>query len=144
MKIHVAPVCMLYQPSNKMHAIIKETADVYAAIQCRATRVTFKNKKLVHELEHMVDVKYLNVQSLNLKTLPKLPPTLISLDCSDNELTKLPNLPGTLVELNCSENNLIQLPNLSWTLERLDCSDNQLRRVAALPPLKKLRCKKNI
>ena len=55
---------------------------------------------------------YLNLNSLQLNSLPPLPPWLIRLDISGNCLTDIQELPAGLKMLNVSNNRLTALPPL--------------------------------
>ena len=72
-------------------------------------------------------------QSFVVQLTTSLPSTMVTLNCSDNQLTQLPDLPSTLVTLNCSYNRLTQLPSLPSTLVRLYCTWNQLTCLPDLP-----------
>ena len=67
-----------------------------------------------------------------LKSLPPLPPNLITLSCYNNQLTSLPPLPSTLQTLICHHNQLTSLPPLPQGLSHLDCSNNQLTSLPIL------------
>ena len=77
---------------------IHTQADVEAAIEHRAQRVTFQNDSLVKHLSRMSRVKYLTINDTTLRKLPPLPPALKVLNCSHNALKHLPTLPSTLKE----------------------------------------------
>ena len=77
---------------------------------------------------------YLNVQNVGLTSLPGiLPPRMLSLHCSNNQLMQLPLLPSTLQVLYCESNQLTSLPSLPNNLSTLDCSGNQLTVLPSLP-----------
>jgi len=64
-----------------------------------------------------------------------LPNTLTYFDCSGNgSITGLPNLPPSLVYLNCSTNEISNLPTLPNSLTYLNCGNNgQMDSLPALP-----------
>lgn len=74
----------------------------------------------------------LDLSSLGLTKLPKLPDNLKYLECDHNELTSLPTLPSNLLYLACDRNYLTTLPPLPDSLEALTCSMNT---ITSLPPL---------
>jgi len=126
------------------HIIIFDRSDLETAIEHRVMRVTIMSKALVSQLFRMPHVKYLVVSKLQLTELSTLPPTLVTLDCSENRLTELPTLPPTLVELNCKQNWIKRLPTLPSTLIELDCGYNPISVLPALPPtLENLDCSNN-
>lgn len=106
--------------------VIRKQADADAAIEHRAIHVTFKNGNLVKNLVDMPHVKYLHINRTQLTELPKLPSTLVVLNCDFNRLVKLPPLPSTLIGLSCSYNKLVKLPTLPPNLKGLKCSSNAL------------------
>jgi Leucine-rich repeat (LRR) protein len=85
------------------------------------------------------------LRNLNLRVLPDLPPNLIKLDCSNNQITTLPdNLSNNLILLNCSRNYLSNLPELPHNLKTLKCGNNELTTLPTLPPnLVELNCNNN-
>jgi Leucine-rich repeat (LRR) protein len=81
-----------------------------------------------------------------LSFLPKMPPTLKYLDCSENQLTSLPELSTTqLHTLLCNYNKLIELPRLPKTITEINCSNNQLSSLSNVREtiLKTLICNNN-
>ena len=69
---------------------------------------------------------------------------IVSIDCSNNQLTELPTLPYTLEEFYCSGNILTELPKLPDFLKYLDCSNNKLTELQELPDsLENLNCNYN-
>lgn len=86
----------------------------------------------------------LEIDSLDLETLPALPANVTHLNCSFNRLTKLPQLPDGLRELICFDNQLQELPTLPSGLKELICFNNQLQQLPVLPNgLEKLYCFSN-
>eukprot|EP00878_Enallax_costatus_P025678 GHUV01027497.1.p2 GENE.GHUV01027497.1~~GHUV01027497.1.p2 ORF type:complete len:151 (+),score=24.57 GHUV01027497.1:60-455(+) len=81
---------------------------------------------------------------LQLRQLPKLPSSLVRLDCSG--LQQLPSMPGSLRQLDCQGcTQLVVLPQLPPSLEFLNCSDclklQRLPNVSELPNLQTLSCR---
>lgn len=78
-------------------------------------------------------LKVLNASDCSLDSLPtNLPPGLLQLLCSDNDLNFLPALPTSLYDLQCgNENNLTSLPPLPNGLKTLGCGGNS---ITSLPP----------
>ncbi len=80
----------------------------------------------------------------NINALPALPSSLVNLDCSMNIITEMPTIPSTLCTLNCWQNNLTTLPALPSTLTTLNCFQNKLTSLPALPSsLARLVCEEN-
>jgi len=77
--------------------------------------------------------RYLDLGTLNLRTLPRLPINVKRLSCAFNKLTHLPNLPESLEELVCFDNRLRSLPKLPNTLTTLICFSNNLTILPKLP-----------
>ena len=60
--------------------------------------------------------------------------SLMSLDCSNNNLTELPFLPNPyLKQIRCANNLLTRLPLLPESLISLDCSGNKINYITSLP-----------
>ncbi|MGY4199072.1 NEL-type E3 ubiquitin ligase domain-containing protein [Bradyrhizobium sp. USDA 4520] len=77
----------------------------------------------------------LNLESLSLTSLPRLPSAIVVLDLPFNRLTTLPDsLPASLRRLNVSANQLTSLPALSTELRGLDASFNRLRSLPEVLP----------
>lgn len=71
---------------------------------------------------------------------------LTYLDCSSNSLTSLPSLPSTLQTLNCSNNKITSFNNLQncSSLKTLNCSNNQISSTSNLPTnIETLNCSSN-
>jgi len=104
----------------------------------------------------MIKVKYSNNTIKEFKTFNQKKKlkhdsyTVISIDCSNNELTQLPenmNLPNLQV-LDCYNNKLTHLPkNMNFpNLQKLNCYDNKLTHLPEnmnLPNLQELNCSYN-
>ncbi|MBO4227558.1 NEL-type E3 ubiquitin ligase domain-containing protein [Bradyrhizobium neotropicale] len=77
----------------------------------------------------------LDLESLFLTSLPRLPTGIVVLDVPFNRLTTLPNsLPASLQRLDVRGNQLTSLPALPTELRGLDASSNRLRSLPeALP-----------
>lgn len=75
----------------------------------------------------------LNVESLNITSLPKLPAGLQYLFCYDTQLSVLPKLPAGLQELDCFNTPLTVLPELPPRLQILHCNDTLLSVLPTLP-----------
>lgn len=104
-----------------------------------AEEIELRDESQFLELPRFTNLK--KIKCNNLKVLPNLPDTLVSLICNFNKLTVLPDLPDTLKELNCGFNKLKVLPTLPDTLIELNCSNNQLTVLPTLPDtLVKLLC----
>ncbi|WP_439402720.1 NEL-type E3 ubiquitin ligase domain-containing protein [Bradyrhizobium sp. DASA03068] len=77
----------------------------------------------------------LDLQSLSLTSLPRLPGEIVVLDVPFNRLTNLPDeLPASLQRLNVSGNQLSSLPALPSGLRRLDVNSNRLESLPAVLP----------
>ena len=77
-----------------------------------------------------------------LTSLPKLPSTLTTLICGDNQISTLPVLPNTLLDLRCYESPIHNLPAvLPSQLQNLDCNNDSLTNLPPLPnTLQNLMC----
>ena len=80
--------------------------------------------------------KYLNLQFLDLRSLPeKLPDSLQIINCSNNQITKLPEkLPVSLQSIYCSNNQITKLHikniNKLVNLNNFSCKNNNLEDVS--------------
>ncbi len=60
--------------------------------------------------------------------------SLITLDCSNNQLTQLPYFPNPyLKQIRCANNRLTSLPLFPESLLSLDCSGNKIRFITGFP-----------
>lgn len=75
-------------------------------------------------LEISEGVEHLSLFGDNLTSLPKLPSTIIKLNCIDNKLTSFPDFPRKLKHFYGSYNNVTSLPKLSDRLEVLRLGEN--------------------
>jgi Leucine-rich repeat (LRR) protein len=89
--------------------------------------------------------KELDINGLNLTSLPPLPENLKILFCEANNLTELSDLPDTLIDLFCGDNKLSSLPStLPANLDTLACMNNELTSIPTLPKkLRGLSCSNN-
>jgi E3 ubiquitin-protein ligase SspH2 len=69
----------------------------------------------------------LDLSSLGIKWLPKIPTHIKILNCSRNRLTSLPRLPRGLQELTCNNNLLTQLPTLPPNLRVVHYKNNPIK-----------------
>ncbi|MCC8972021.1 NEL-type E3 ubiquitin ligase domain-containing protein [Bradyrhizobium brasilense] len=77
----------------------------------------------------------LNLESLSLTSLPRVPSAIVVLDLPFNRLTTLPDsLPASLRRLNVSANQMTSLPALPTELRGLDASFNRLRSLPEVLP----------
>ena len=112
-----------------------------AVVQQQPTKIVELIFEKIEKIERVIAVDLnvfknltvLKISKLRLTELPILPPTLVTLDCSKNQLTQLPTLPSNLTVLNISKLRLIELPILPPTLVTLDCSYNVLTQLPTLP-----------
>lgn len=75
----------------------------------------------------------LNLNGLNITSLPELPHNLITLICYDCPLRNLPDLPSELINLACHRTNITTLPNLPSKLKHLVCAQTNLTSLPDLP-----------
>lgn len=81
------------------------------------------------------NLKFLDARSLQLETLPPLPPNLVLLLLSGNKkLKSLPPLPSSLEELLIDDTGITELPTLPRSLLRLECQNTQITALPTLPP----------
>ncbi|MGY3034124.1 Leucine-rich repeat (LRR) protein [Bradyrhizobium sp. USDA 4354] len=77
----------------------------------------------------------LDLESLSLTSLPRLPSAIVVLDVPFNRLTTLPDsLPASLQRLDIRGNQLTSLPALPTELRGLDASSNRLRSLPEVLP----------
>ncbi|SCB55189.1 type III secretion system effector, E3 ubiquitin ligase YopM/NopM family [Bradyrhizobium shewense] len=77
----------------------------------------------------------LDLESLSLTSLPRLPTSIVVLDVPFNRLTTLPDsLPASLQRLDVRGNQLTSLPALPTELRGLDASSNRLRSLPEVLP----------
>ncbi|UFW51378.1 MULTISPECIES: NEL-type E3 ubiquitin ligase domain-containing protein [Bradyrhizobium] len=77
----------------------------------------------------------LDLESLSLTSLPRLPSAIVVLDVPFNRLTTLPDsLPASLRRLDVRSNQLTSLPALPTELRGLDASSNRLRSLPEVLP----------
>ena len=110
------------------------------------TELDLSNRELTElpDLSMYVNLVTLNCSENNLTQLYNLPPNLKTLDCYWNKITQLDNLPHNLERLYCDRNKLTQLDNLPPNLEILSCGVNKILQLDNLPPnLKELICNIN-
>ncbi|WP_172889748.1 NEL-type E3 ubiquitin ligase domain-containing protein [Bradyrhizobium sp. ORS 285] len=78
---------------------------------------------------------WLNLESLFLTSLPRLPSAIVQLDVPFNRLTTLPDsLPASLMRLDVRGNQLTTLPALPTELTFLDLNHNELQELPELLP----------
>lgn len=75
------------------------------------------------------NLTHLFLDLCELTVLPKLPPTLLVLNCAFNDLCELPELPLGLRVLQCENNKLKKLPHIHGLLYHLNCSDNNIEEL---------------
>ncbi len=100
-------------------------------ILCGNLDTTRKIKDLTG-IQYFKSLRYLEVSSNKLTTLPKLSDSVSYLQCSYNNLISLPTLPSNLFTLECGFNQLNTMPALPQKLTYLFCNNNKLK---SLPPL---------
>lgn len=97
------------------------------------TLKSFKIESLIFNLASVDGIQYMDVlEYLDLSNkslvnnLPRLPKSLLGLDCSGNLLKELPPLHEGLKRLNFEGNRVAQLPPLPSTLVALNCAANNM------------------
>lgn len=92
-------------------------------------------------------INYLFITDNELSELPDLNDYihLQILDISHNKIKKINKLPPSLIELNCKENNLESLPSCSEcpNLKRIECSNNNIRNIPVYSNITDLLCNNN-
>ena len=96
-------------------------------------------------LRNILKLSYSSRQN-SITSLPPLPPNLLVLNCSRNDLASLPeNLPSSIHTLICYSNFLEKLPTLPPNLIHLNCSYNDILDLNVLPKsLQILKCDYNL
>lgn len=86
-------------------------------------------------VQYFTSLTYLNCEGNQLTSIPTLPNSLITFDCSYNYnlLTSLPTLPTSLQFLGCHDNALTSLPILPNTLQTLYCDFNKITCFPNIP-----------
>ncbi|MGY3533247.1 MULTISPECIES: NEL-type E3 ubiquitin ligase domain-containing protein [Bradyrhizobium] len=89
----------------------------------------------VRRVNALGEATTLNLESLSLTSLPRLPSAIVLLDLPFNRLTTLPDsLPASLQRLDVRGNQLTSLPALPTELRALDASFNRLRSLPEVLP----------
>lgn len=83
--------------------------------------------KLPHGITHLY------CYNTQLREIYHLPATIKYLNCKNTPLTHLGALPNGLKELHCDSTNLRSLPELPASLVYLDCSLSDIREIPTLP-----------
>jgi len=91
-----------------------------------------ETEELLRRIANIQDGK-LNISWLNITSLPELPNSLKTLDCSDTQITSLPKLPQSLQALYCYNTQLTSLPELPNSLQKLFCFNTQITSLPELP-----------
>ena len=74
------------------------------------------------------------ISNTKIKSLPKLPDTLLRLNCGGNNITEITKLPPNLKILNCMLNKRINIScELPQSLIKFDCSYGKLKTLPKLP-----------
>ena len=109
------------------------------------TAMICKSRSIDADISHLVNLKYLHYDSMNISVLPILPSSLLELYCQFNPaLNELPALPPLLEKLDCRGCDLRSLPALPDGLQELCCDDNSnLASLPRLPPALKALCVRN-
>jgi Leucine-rich repeat (LRR) protein len=83
----------------------------------------------------------LDCSNTQITSLPELPTGLMELDCGSTLITELPELPAGLTELFCYNTKITSLPKLPTGLTVLVCRNSQITSLPELPVgLEKLFC----
>ncbi|UVO35630.1 hypothetical protein KUL72_30040 [Bradyrhizobium arachidis] len=92
-------------------------------------------EEAARRLNALAEDAILNLESLSLTSLPRLPSEIVVLDVPFNRLTTLPDeLPASLQRLDVSGNQLSSLPALPSGLRGLDVNSNRLERLPDVLP----------
>ena len=75
----------------------------------------------------------LDLNNLGLKKIPKLPPHIMSIDLSDNPISKIENLSPGVNMLRLNGTKISKIENLPPNLTDLDLSDNPISKIENLP-----------
>jgi Leucine-rich repeat (LRR) protein len=93
-----------------------------------------KNISSLEGIQGLTNLKHLTLNSNKITSLPtNLPNTLISLFCSDNQLTSLSTLPSALESFSCAQNPLTSLPTLPNTLTYLRIDPTKITCLPNIP-----------
>ncbi|WGR73071.1 MULTISPECIES: NEL-type E3 ubiquitin ligase domain-containing protein [unclassified Bradyrhizobium] len=92
-------------------------------------------EEAVRRVNTLGETTTLDLGSLSLTSLPRLPSIIVALDVPFNRLTTLPDsLPASLRRLDVRGNQLTTLPELPTELRGLDASSNRLRSLPGVLP----------
>ncbi|WFU23384.1 NEL-type E3 ubiquitin ligase domain-containing protein [Bradyrhizobium sp. CB1717] len=92
-------------------------------------------EEAVRRVNTLGETTTLDLGSLSLTSLPRLPNAVVALDVPFNRLTTLPDsLPASLQRLDVRGNQLTSLPALPTELRGLDASSNRLRSLPEVLP----------
>jgi Leucine-rich repeat (LRR) protein len=97
----------------------------------RTLRITPQNIRELNRLKYYTSLETLNCSFCDLNELLELPPTLVVLNCSNNNLTGL-KLPSSLRVLICNNNQLCRI-NMPAKLRVINCNSNFIREICELP-----------
>ena len=108
-------------------------------LHCSGSKIkSFEDFKLPETLKSL---RCNNNQHITLKGIPDSVETLI---CSNSKLKTLDNLPKSLKYLICYNNEISSITNLPKGLKKLDCSHNKIKYLENLPEgLEELICNNN-
>ena len=143
----------MYKPSTAA-AVANATAnskiititDYLNKLPENTTRINLSNKGLtsIPSLARFTKLKYVNLESNKLTTLPEMPNGVCHIVCTSNRLETLEGLPDSVIDLCASGNKIRRITKLPTNLKNLHISGNGLQSIAALPPvLKTLICDGN-
>lgn len=137
----------VYFPPNLTNLVIYNSSKlVYMnPIPLNVHTIMIWNSIINVDISHLVNLKYLHFDKINISVLPTLPYGLLELYCQFNPaLKELPALPSSLEKLICRVCDLHSLPALPDGLQELCCDDNSnLTKLPQLPSTLKALCARN-
>jgi hypothetical protein len=94
-------------------------------------------RKIPSIMETFGDIIFLRLINCSLTNLSNLPPNIVNLDISNNNISEIHNsdIPKTLVDINLNNNNIRTLDlSISDNITILNLSNNPLTNILAFPP----------
>ena len=98
----------------------------------------------IEDLSYLANLEVFDCCSNKLEILPKLPLSIIEVNCKDNLIQDISNIRDCkqLSRIDCSFNKISRIPSFE-KIDILVCSNNQIETIENMNSLRKLHCKNN-